>query len=54
MFFLAMSSVDTKISGSQMEQYQGNMVGEVKDPSQVATCNRVRVAKDTCGLALSC
>ena len=30
-----MSSVETKISGSHMEQCQMNMVGEVKDPSQV-------------------
>ena len=30
-----MNSVETKISGSQMEQCQVNMVGEVKDPSQV-------------------
>ena len=30
-----MSSVKTKISGSQVEPSQVNMVGEVKDPSQV-------------------
>ena len=30
-----MNSVETKISGSQLEQCQVNMVGEVKDPSQV-------------------
>ena len=47
-----MSSVETKISGGRMEQCQMNMVGEVKDPK--SSCNHVRVAKDTCGLALSC
>ena len=30
-----MSSVETKISGDQMEQCQMNMVGEIKDFSQV-------------------
>ena len=30
-----MSSAETKISGGQMEQCQMNMLGEVKDPSQV-------------------